>query len=131
MDFDTVKDVKIFNYRVYLSGLTASGVRPNSSLVDTMLKTKLSNGVVEEGESEDTVSVKPLNMLSYVGRILTIIGVILMAIIFVIMEIRKKKFDRDMYPNTTAILAKSGVSIKAPLPPQVSKKKTKFKIMPP
>lgn len=131
LDFDIVKDVEISNYRVYLSGLTASGVRPNSSLVDTTLKIKLSNGVVEEGESEDSVSVKPLNMLSYVGRILTIIGVILMAIIFVIMEIRKKKFDRDMYPNTTAILAKAGVSIKAPLPPQVSKKKIKFKIMPP
>lgn len=131
LDFDIVKDVEISNYRVYLSGLTASGVRPNSSLVDTTLKIKLSNGVVEEGESEDTVSVKPLNMLSYVGRIFTIIGVILMAIIFVIMEIRKKKFDRDMYPNTTAILTKAGVSIKAPLPPQVSKKKIKFKIMPP
>lgn len=131
LDFDVVKDAEISNYRIYLSGLTASGVRPNSSLVETTLKIKLNNGVLEEGTSEDTISVKPLSMLSYVGRILTIIGIILLAIIFVIMEIRKKKFDRDMYPNTTAILTKAGVSIKAPLPPQVSRKKIKFKIMPP
>lgn len=131
LDFEVTKDAEISNYKVYLSGLTASGVRPNSSLVDTTLKIKLSNGVLEEGTSEDTISVKPLSMLSYVGRILSILGIILLAIIFVIMEIRKKKFDRDMYPNTTAILTKAGVSIKAPLPPQISKKKIKYKIMPP
>ena len=131
LDFEVVKDTELSNYRIYLSGMTASGVRPNDSIVDTTLKIKLSNGVLEEGTSEDTVSVRPLSMLSYVGRVLSIIGVTLLAVVFVIMEIRKKKFDRDMYPNTSAILTKAGVSIKAPLPPQVSKKKIKFKIMPP
>lgn len=131
LDFEAVKDTELSNYRIYLSGMTSSGVRPNDSIVDTTLIIKLSNGVLEKGTSEDTVSVRPLSMLSYIGRVLTIIGVILLAIVFVIMEIRKKKFDRDMYPNTSAILTKAGVSIKAPLPPQVSKKKIKYRIMPP
>ena len=131
LDFEAVKDTELSYYRIYLSGMTASGVRPNDSIVDTNLIIKLNNGVHEEGISEDIVSVRPLNMLSYVGQVLMIIGIILLVIVFVIMEIRKKKFSRDMYPNTSAILTRAGVSMKAPSPPQVSKKKIKYKIMPP
>ena len=131
LNFDVVKDTEISSYRIYLSGLSATGIRPNESNLKTTLRIRLSNGLQEEGSAQDTISVKPLHLFSYVGRILTIVGLILLAVIFIMMEMQKKKFDRNMCPNTSAILTRAGVSIRAPLPPQISKKKIKYKIMPP
>lgn len=131
LDFDIVKDTEISSYRAYITGSSVARIRPNESELNTVLTIKLPNGLQEKGSSKEIVSVKPLGVLFYVGRMLVIAGFSFIVVAFVIMEIRKKKFDRDMCPNTSAILTKAGVSIKAPMPPQISKRKIKYKIMPP
>ena len=131
LNFDVEKDSDVSSYRLYLSGLTAAKVRPHTSDLTTHLKIKLSNGLVEEGGSEDLVTVKPLSIFRYIGRIAEISFGMILAIIFALFEIRKNRFDRSMCPNTTAILTRNGVSQRKKLAPEVSKRKIQYKIMPP
>lgn len=112
LDFTAVKGEKISTYKLYLAGLTETGVRPGRSEITVKMNTKLSNGIRAEGEAVDAVTVRPLGVLRYIGRILVTLLGILLVLIFAIMEIRKKRFDKDMKPQLSGTLRRYGTPIK-------------------
>lgn len=131
VQFEAVKGDAISSYKLYLSGKWSVGIRPNESSLNTRLAIKLDNGIREVGETQDVISVKPLSVITYIGSMILALLLLLLSILFVVLEIRKNRFDRDMCPNTRAILSKSGVSMKAPMEPQISRRKVKHKWLPP
>ena len=130
LDFDIQLGDEPSTYKLYLSGLTASGVLPNTSELTIRMKMKL-DGVTEQGDVTGIVTVKPTGLLIYIGRLLIYAVVVLLLLLMLLMYLKKNKFDRNMYPNTTGVFSRAGVSIPAPNPPQVSRRKIKYRILPP
>lgn len=131
LDFDVVLGEEPSTYRLYLSGLTAAQVLPNTSRLEAELNIELPNGIRERGTGSGAVSVKPLSPISYLWVLLVVLAVAAVILMILIMELRKPRFDRAMYPNTKAILTRAGVPVPAPMPPQVSRRRVSYRFFPP
>ena len=131
LDFQVVRGDEVSTYKMYLSGFTAAGVRPNESLLDVTIESRLDNGIVEKGDGSAVVSVRPVGIFVYIGRLLVVVSIALLVFLFVFMEAKKKRFDRNMYPNVMPVLTKEGVPITVPGAPFVSKRPVRYRIWPP
>lgn len=131
LDFDVALGEEPSTYRLYLSGLTAAQVLPNSSELEVELSIELPNGIQERGTDSGVVSVKPLSPIFYLWLLLVILALVAVILLILIMELRKPRFDRAMYPNTRAILTRAGVPVTAPMPPQVSRRRVSYSFWPP
>lgn len=110
LDFEAVAGEEESTYRLYLKGLTPVNVRPNTSDLTVSLAIKAGQGVTESGAADTTVSVKPQHILSYIGWLLAALVILFLLLLLLFFElVIKKRFDRDLYPNTTPQLYKAGV----------------------
>lgn len=102
LEFEVVPGEEPSTYRLYLSGLTAAKVLPNTSTLEAELTIQLPNGIQEKGSGAGMVSVRPMPMLSYLWLLLIVLVIALLSLITIVMEIRKKRFAPEMTPNTIA-----------------------------
>ena len=131
LDFDAELGAEPSTYNLYPRSLTPANVRPNTSELDIEMTIAMKNGITEKGTTQGTVSVKPQNILVYIGWLLAALVLLILLLIFLFMELFvKKRFDRDLYPNTIAYISNAGVPLK-PGAPKVSKKRVQHKIWPP
>ena len=131
LDFDAELGAEPSTYNLYPRSLTPANVRPNTSTLEIELTIAMKNGITEKGTTQGQVSVKPQNILVYIGWLLLALALLILLLIFLFLEIFvKKRFDRDLYPNTIAYISNAGVPL-APGAPKVSKKRVQHKIWPP
>lgn len=96
LSFDIVKGEGTSTYRFYLSGLSAVNVLPNTSNLDVKLSFTLPNGMKEEGQAEDLVSVLPLSIWAYILLLVIILVIVVLLLMLLIMEILKPRFPRNL-----------------------------------
>ena len=82
---------------------------PNVSNLQVVQTIHFDSGLIEAGENNAVISIQPLGILMYLGRIFLILFIILLLILACILYIRKPKFDKDMKPNLTVRFRKNGV----------------------
>ena len=131
LDFDAELGAEPSTYNLYPRSLTPANVRPNSSELEIEMTIAMKNGITEKGSTQGTVSIKPQPIWVYIGWLLVALVLLILLLIFLFLEIFvKKRFDRDLYPNTIAYISNAGVPL-APGAAKVSKKRVQHKIWPP
>lgn len=109
LDFNVELGNEISTYRLYLNASSPINVLPNISKLQVTQTIHFDSGIIEEGESNVIISVQPLGMLMYIGRLLLILLILLLLILAIILYVKKPKFDKDMKPNLTIRFRKNGV----------------------
>lgn len=132
LDFEVVYGEEPSTYRLYPSALTPVNLRPNNSELQVEMVVKLGKEITESGKISGVVSVKPQSILHYIGWLLAVIAALLLLAIFLFMElVLKKRFDRDLYPNTQPHLEKAGVPFKPATAMVSGDKNVRNRIWPP
>lgn len=108
LDFKVEKGEELSTYKLYLDGLTPTGVLPKTSDLTIHLKIKLKNGISEEGSGTTQVTVKPQGFLVYLGWLLLILLLVFLLLSFIIMQIQKPRFDKNLFPNTVGTFKRAG-----------------------
>lgn len=109
LDFNVELGDEVSTYKLYLNTTSPINVLPNVSNLQVVQTIHFDSGLIEAGENNAVISIQPLGILMYLGRIFLILFIILLLILACILYIRKPKFDKDMKPNLTVRFRKNGV----------------------
>ena len=133
LQFATVPDAASSSFKLYLDGPGRTRVRPNTSEVKVSAKASLENGLVMKGSGTCPVTVRSLPWYIYFLPAIITFAVTLLILTIIVMEIRKPRLPRNMYPVTYAVLKENGTPMDpALLPrPQFGGMKMRFRIFPP
>ena len=101
LEFKAVKGDMPSTYKLYLDGLLAKRVLPNTSELNVTMTYQYDNGAKLVGTADGVVSVKPLPLWQYLIWLLAIITVLLLIVALVIREATKPHFSKDFRPWVT------------------------------
>lgn len=131
LEFEVRKGDQVSEYKLYLTGRSSTAVLPNTSRLGVSLDISMDNGLRETGSAEGNVTVRPEDLMIYIGNLLAAILIALLVLLITILEITKHRFDKNMYPYIFVEITKSGVPRPERKDPRPSKKKVRYKWMPP
>ena len=131
LNFIIKKGEEISTFKMFLSGFSTTSVRPNNSILNISLMTKMPNGIVGRGDGIISVSVKPVWFGAYIWRLVTAVLIIGVIVLFIVLEIRKPRFSRKMYPNVVSDIKENGREYKPIGIPYSWNREIRYRIWPP
>ena len=134
LNFKVEKGDEISEYKLYLTGLIANRIRPNTSELAVALRVELPNGVTEEGGTEGIITVRPMGggFIPYIIGLIIILIVLALIAWLLFLEINKPRLPKDLTIHIKCAAEKiNGQKNVEAISDKFFRVKTKYSIFPP